>query len=171
MTRDRSSEIIGNDGSNATVGRPVEQPGQVTGDETAQRVADEPAVLGQPVVRIRTRVEDVIDDHRQDRHVVLPHRLGQGDIDRGVLQRRQPAREHGLRERADQVATPGCDGRGPLLIRQATGPVAFIERVQASVEAVPEHDRASADGVGDRSVLALRSPGTYTRRPNGSDRV
>ena len=122
-------------------------------------MADEPAVLGQPAVGIRARGEDAVDDHRQDRHVVLPHRLGQGDVDRGVLQRRQAAREHGLRERADQVTPPGRDGRGPLLVRQAAGPVAFVERVQASVEAVAEDDGASADGVGDGGVFALRVAG------------
>ncbi|MPM43470.1 hypothetical protein SDC9_90144 [bioreactor metagenome] len=76
-----------------------------------------------------------------------------------MLQRRQAPREHGLRERADQVTTPGRDRGGPLLIRQATGPVAFIERVQASVEAVAKHDGAPADGVGDGGVFALRVSG------------
>jgi hypothetical protein len=119
-------------------------------------VTDDPAVLGQPAVGIRARGENVIDDHRQDRHVVLPHRLGQGDVDRGVLQRRQPAREHRLGECADQVTPPRRDRGGPLLIRQAAGPVTFVEWVQASVEAVAKDDGASADGVGDGGVLALR---------------
>jgi len=37
--------------------------------------------------------------------------------------------------------------------------VAFIERIQASVESVTEDDGTSTDGVGDGGVFALRVAG------------
>ncbi|MBM7826997.1 hypothetical protein JOD60_001055 [Microbacterium aurum] len=72
--------------------RPVEQARQVPGDEAAQRVADLAAVLGESAVRVVGVVgaQQPVDHHRQDRHVRVAHRAGQGGVDRGVLQRRQP---------------------------------------------------------------------------------
>ncbi len=122
-------------------------------------MADEPAILSQPAVGIRAGVEDVIDDHRQDRHPVLSHRVGESQVDRGVLQRRQAPSEHGLGKCPDQVATARCDGAGPLLIRQASRSVALIEGVQPGVEPVAEHEGPATDRVRNRSVFTLRIAG------------
>ncbi|MEI2811909.1 MAG: hypothetical protein V9F00_17490 [Nocardioides sp.] len=48
--------------------------------------------------------QESVDDHRQDRNVRRAHSLGQGDVDRRVLQRREPPVEHRLGQRADKVA-------------------------------------------------------------------
>src|SRR5690606_34252743 len=107
---------------------------EVAGDEPAEGVADEPAVLSEtPVVVVVGGGEDVVDDGGQDRHVVLPHRGRQREVDGGVLQRREPSREDGLGEGSDEVAASGGDGRLPLLIGQPTGAVPLIQGVQASV--------------------------------------
>lgn len=70
-------------------------------------MSDESAVLGEPaVVVLGLRGEDAVDHHRKDRHIGRAHRIGERDVDGGVLQRGEAAVEDGLGERADQVASP-----------------------------------------------------------------
>ena len=100
----------------------------------------------------------MIDDHRQDRGVVLPHRRGQGGVDRGVLQRRQGPGQHGLRQRSDQVSAAGGDRGGPLGIGHATGPVALIEGIEPTRQAVAQGDGAAA-------ICSTGLPGIYDLSP------
>ena len=157
VTRDRSREIIGRLGSNAHRGRAVEQPGEVAGDEATQGVADESAVLGEPAVGIvgGVRGEESVDDHRQDGYVGAADRAVDGDVDGGVLERGEAAFEHGLGQRADEVAATGCDLACPLRVVESGGAVSFVERVEPVGHAVAQRDGPAADRFGDGGVFAL----------------
>ena len=142
--------------------RAVEQPGQVAGDEAAQRVADEPAVLGEPTVGVVGRVgcEQPVDDHREHGHVgTRGRRRSSATSIGGVLQRGEPPVEHGLGERADEVAATGGDLAGPLRVVEPAGAVALVERVEPVGHPVAERDGPAADRFGDGGVLALRVAG------------
>ena len=84
-------------------------------------MADETPVLGEPAVGIVGRVggEESVDDHREDGYVGAPDRVVDRDVDRGVFQRAEAPVEHGLGERADEVAAAGGDLAGPLRVVEA----------------------------------------------------
>jgi len=67
----------------------IEQAGQVATDEAAQRVSNEPAVFRQPPILVNVGCwgAKTVHDHRQDRHLRIPHRRREGGVDGGVLQR------------------------------------------------------------------------------------
>ena len=111
--------------------------------------------------------EDAVDDHRQDRDLGAADRVGEGEVDRGVLERGQGAVEDGLGEGADQLTAAGRELCGPFGIRCGCGAVAFVERVEPVPQAVAEDDRLPTDGFGDRGVLALRIPGHVHPPPEG----
>ena len=128
-------------------------------------MADQASVLGQAAVGVVAGGEDVVDDHRQDRHIVLRHRRGEGEVDRGVFQRREPPRQHCFGQRADQVTASGGDGGGPLLVGETAGAVSLIQGIQAGVEAVAEHDRLPTHRFGDRGVFAFGVAGDVDAAP------
>ncbi|MPN25806.1 hypothetical protein SDC9_173222 [bioreactor metagenome] len=130
-------------------------------------MADEAPVLSKPPVRIccLAGAEDVVDDHGQDRHIIAAHCLGQGGVDRGVLQRRQWPGEHGFGQCPDEVAAAGCDGGGPLRIVHSCGPVSLIQGVEPGRQPVTEDDRSAADGLGDGGVFTFRVSGHIDTAP------
>ena len=163
VTRDRSREIIGRRRVERDRGGAVEEPGEVAGDESAQGVADESSVLGEPAVGVVGRVggEESVDDHREDGYVGAADRAVEGDVDGGVLERGEAAFEHGLGERADEVAAAGGDLAGPLRVVEPGGAVALVERVEPVGHAVARArwrvpPTASATAV----CSPLGSPGT-----------
>ena len=89
-------------------------------------------VFGESAIGVGCGVwgEDVVDDHRQDRHVVSAHGLGQCGVDRGVFQRCQRSVEHRLGECADEVAAAGGDSGSPSFVAHTGRPVSFIEWIQ-----------------------------------------
>ena len=128
-------------------------------------MADQAPVLGKASVGVVAGGEDVVDDHGQDRHLVLCDGGGEGEVDRGVFQRREPPRQHCFGQCTDEVTASGGDGARPLLVGEPAGAVALIEWVQAGVEAVAEHDRLPAHRFGDRGVFALGVAGDVDAAP------
>ena len=134
-------------------------------------MADKPAVLGQPAVGIRTgarmRSTTIGRIGTSFSRTVWVGAMSiavcsNGDKPRAsTVSASAPIRS---RRRAATVEAH-CSSDSPL------GRWPSSSGIQASVESVPRDDGASADGVRDGGVFALRVVGTYTRRPNGSDRV
>src|SRR5690606_31729938 len=99
--------------------------------------------------------EDAVDDHREDRHFRAAHRIGESNVDRGMLHGREAAVEHGLRERPDEIPAAGCNLCRPVLIRDASRTVTLIQGIQASRERWAQYNGAAADGTSDGSMLAF----------------
>ena len=139
--------------------RPIEQPGQVTGRRGGaahgrQACRPRPTCRRHPCSGRGCDQRPSAGSARRS-----PHRLSQGDVDRGVLQRRQAPREHGLarapirsRRRAATVEAH-CSSERPL------GRWPSSSGFRRVLRPWPRTMAASADGVGDGGVFALRVAG------------
>ena len=123
-------------------------------------MADEPAILRQPAIRVGRRVgaEDAVDHHRQDRHVAGTDGISQSEVDRGVLQRRQHPVQHSLCERTDKFTAPRRDLRRPFHITHPRRAVALIKRIEPVAKPMPEDDRPPTNRLRNRRMLTLRIP-------------
>ena len=157
VTRERSREIIGSVGSNVTVEGPSNSPAR--SPATSRRRAwptSRPSSVSRPsgssaASGARSRSTTIGRTGTSALRTVRSMAMSTAVCSSG----RQAAVEHGLGERADEVAAAGGDLAGPLGVVEPGGAVAFVERVEPVGHAVAEHDRPAADGFGDGGVFAL----------------
>ncbi len=137
-------------------------------DDASARRADEPLDFGQEVlVILGVGGEHAIDHHGQDGHFGAANGIGQGEVDRRVLERTEGSIARGFGKGADQIASPGSQLRRPFGVRNGCCPVAFVEGIEPVAQSVAEDDRLAADGLGHGSVLALRIARNIHTPPKG----
>jgi hypothetical protein len=86
------------------------------------------AILSEPAISVSGWVgrEKAVDDHRQDGNLARANGIGKGDVNGGVLQRREPSVENCLGERPDELSAPSGDLSGPLNVVEPDGAVALV---------------------------------------------